>query len=45
MIDARCFIYKCRKEKKKTKKKKRKEKKVMKNKPVILKYRAIFDVT
>ena len=45
MIDARCFIYKCRKKKKQTKKKKRKEKKVMKNKPVILKYRAIFDVT
>ena len=45
MIDARCFIYKCRRKNKQTKKKKRKEKKVMKNKPVILKYRAIFDVT
>ena len=33
------------KKNKQTKKKKRKEKKVMKNKPVILKYRAIFDVT
>ena len=44
MIDARCFIYKCRKKTKQTKRK-RKEKKVMKNKPVILKYRAIFNVT